>query len=69
MTRSTTDFPKRVRANLIQRGDSIPRWAKAHGYKVSTVYAALHGQRQRGPITKKIREALGQFATTNEHSV
>ncbi|MBI3885904.1 MAG: hypothetical protein HY302_09285 [Opitutae bacterium] len=57
MQTSTSDFPKLVRAALIANGKSVRRWAIEHGYRVSTVYAALHARRA-GKLAKQIRSSL-----------
>lgn len=56
---STKEFPQRVRGILIQRGSTLAHWARRHGYKVKTVFSAVHGHRH-GALSRAIREKLSK---------
>lgn len=52
---------RELRARLIEKGNTLSSWARAHGYPLTTVYGAARGQRS-GVKAIRIRKQLEQLA-------
>jgi len=49
-----------IRGELIKRGYTVSSWARANGYRPSTVFEAIRGNRH-GIISTEIRSKLEQI--------
>ena len=63
MQKATPKFKTRdqIRAALLMKGYSLHSFARAHGYRPSTVYAAAAGTRQ-GVVGSRIKRHLEEVA-------
>lgn len=59
MSRNTSKY-RQLRSRLIRRGTNPRRWALANGVPVTTVYAALRGDRA-GVKATAIRARIEEF--------
>lgn len=60
MPLSNSDFPNRVRSELVRQGSSVHAWARENRLSPATVYAALNGTR-KGKRSERIVERLNRL--------
>jgi len=57
LSETENGLPNRVHSALVLTGSSLAAWARKKGYAMTTVWNALHGNRD-GKMSRQIRSQL-----------